>query len=83
MEKNFEQFVNDLKEPANFNAWGPALALLTVGNFKGLVNFGQNKGYSFTEAHVRAFLNGQQAKAPSPHSDAESGASAYLSKWAR
>ncbi len=71
MEKSFAQFVTDLKDPATFNEWGPALALLKIGNFEGLVTFGKQKGYAFKAADVKAYLD---ASSSSSH--------AYLRAWA-
>lgn len=57
MAKSFTDFIDDLKNPAQFERIGPSLALLDVGNVAGLVLFGTKLGYEFTDEDVRWFLN--------------------------
>lgn len=90
MDKNFSQFVTDLVDPANFNVWGPALALLAPGNFDGLIQFAGKLGYVFTAADVKAFVTAHRASqgrmraqvAPMAGRSAITEQDRYLDAWA-
>lgn len=84
MSSNFDQFVDALKVPATFAVWGPALALVEVGDFDALVAFGHRQGHSFSADDVKTYLDKKQSGVRvTPSADRADEPNAYLRAWLR